>query len=306
MKNISSNLLYGILRIFAFLPLPLLFFFSDVFLYPIVYYVVGYRLKVVRANLKNSFPDKTNLELRKIEREFYHHFCDTFEETVRVLGMSEREARKRMVFTNPTLLTDFAKQGQGVLLVLGHYGNWEYLPFLFLDMLESGNQVGYSIYRPLKSAAFNHLYIKIRTHFGGPVITKTEAYRAIIRLRREGKAGVFGLVSDQSPSKSNLHYWTNFLNQETAILTGPERMAKQTGFAVVFVDVEKTSRGHYQATYNLITDNPKDTAENEITEKYARLMEKTILREPSYWLWTHKRWKHKRQQESEIKRELIA
>ena len=306
MKNISSILLYGILRIFAFFPLPVLFFFSDVFLYPIVYYVARYRLKVVRNNLKNSFPDKSKQELRKIEREFYHHFCDSFEETIRILGMSEKEARKRMVFTNPTFLDDFAKRGQGVLLVLGHYGNWEYLPFLFLDMLESGNQVGFSIYRPLKSAAFNHLYIKIRTHFGSSVITKSEAYRTIIRLRREGKAGAFGLVSDQSPSRSNLHYWTNFLNQETAILTGPERMAKQTGFAVVFLDMEKISRGHYQAAYKLITDKPLDTAENEITEKYARLMEKTILRQPSYWLWTHKRWKHKRQQVNEINGELIA
>ena len=120
----------------------------------------------------------------------------------------------------------------------------------------------------------------------------------MICLRREGKAAVFGLVCDQTPSEANLHYWTFFLNQDTPILTGPERMAKETGFAVVYADVEKTARGRYQTTYKLITDKPQETAAFEITEKYARLMENTILREPAYWLWTHKRWKHKHQFET--------
>lgn len=305
MKNISSALLYGIVRLYAFLPLPALFFFSDVFLYPLVYYVVRYRLKVVRKNLRNSFPEKTEKELRHIERKFYRHFCDSFQETIRILGMSEKEAKRRMVFKNPELVTDFAQKGQGVLLVLGHYGNWEYQPFLFMYMPKSENQVGYSIYRPLDNEAFDRLYQKIRTRFGGGIATKKETYRIVIRLRREGKSGVFGLVSDQTPSKANLHYWTNFLNQDTAILTGPERIAKQSGYAVVYVDVEKTGRGCYQTIYKLISDKPQETAEYEITEKYARLMEETILRDPACWLWTHKRWKHKHQPEATQENEKI-
>jgi len=297
-KRIFSGLLFGFVRLCAFLPLSVLFFFSDIFLYPIVYYVVRYRLKVVRKNLKNSFPEKTPKELHQIERKFYRHFCDTFQETIRILGMSPEEAKKRMVFKNPEMVTDFSKQQQGVLIVLGHYGNWEYQPFLFFYMLESGNQVGYSIYRPLKNEAFDQLYIRIRTRFQGGVATKSQAYRKLINLRHEGKAAVFGLVCDQTPSAANLHYWTPFLNQDTSILIGPERMAKQTGFAVVYADVEKTGRGRYRTTYELITDKPKETETFEITEKYARLMEKTILREPAYWLWTHKRWKHKHQLET--------
>lgn len=300
------EILCGFVKLMAFLPLPVLLFLSDILMYPLVYYIVRYRLNVVRGNLKNSFPEKTPKELNLIEKHFYRHFCDSFAETIRILGMSEQEAKKRMVLVNPQLVTDFAKHGQGILIVLGHYGNWEYQPVLFLALLESGNQIGYSVYRPLKNKAFDYLYMKIRTHFGGGVTTKNDAYRNIINLRRAGKAAVFGLVSDQTPSKTNLHYWTTFLNQDTAILTGPERMAKQTGFAVVYADVEKTGRGCYQTTYKLISDKPKETAEFEITEKYARLMEETILREPAYWLWTHRRWKHKHQQEIKTKGEIMA
>lgn len=291
-----ETVVYVLARMLAFLPLPFLFVLSDVFLYPLVYYVARYRLRVVRTNLKNAFPEKAVLELRKIERTFYRHFCDLFLETLRILCMSEREARKRVLFTNPEVLTDISRKGQGVLIVLGHYGNWEYQNFFYFDMLESGNSEGYSIYRPLKNKAFDRLFLKMRTKFGCNMITKNDSYRTVIRLRREGKSGVIGLISDQSPSGANLHYWTTFLNQETSILTGPERIAKQTDYAVIYADVEKRARGYYRTTFRLITDAPRETKENEITEKYVRLMEETILREPSYWLWTHKRWKHKRRE----------
>lgn len=294
MKKFYATLLYRVSRLYASLPMPILFLISDLLLFPVVYHLGRYRRKVVRKNLTNSFPEKSPLELKLIERRFYRHFCDNFQETVRVLAMSEKEAGERMVFVNPELLTSFADKGQGVLLVLGHYGNWEYQPFLFLHMLASGNQEGFNVYRPLKNYAFDELMKKIRSHFGGSNVTKNETYRTVIRLRKNGIAGVFGMVSDQSPSTANLNYWTNFLNQDTAILTGPERMAKQTGFAVVYSDVSKLSRGRYQTEFKVISEVPAETAEFEITEKYARLMEKTILRDPAYWLWTHKRFKHKR------------
>ena len=294
MKKFFCLIVYGFFRCVSLLPLSVLFFLSDIFVYPLIYHVVRYRLKVVRTNLKNSFPEMPEKDLRQIERRFYHHFCDSFSETIRILSMSKKEALKRMNFVNPEMVTDHTKKGQGVMVVLGHYGNWEYQPFLFFSMLESGNQQGFSVYRPLKNKVFDYLYMKIRTHFKGGIITKENTYRTIIRLRREGIAGVFGLVCDQSPSKANLHYWTTFLNQDTSILMGPERMAKKTGFAVVYADVTKLGRGHYQTRFTLISDNAQETPENDITERYARLMEKTILRDPAYWLWSHKRWKHKR------------
>jgi len=294
MKKFYTALLYGITRLYASLPMPVLFLISDLIFFPVVYHIGRYRRKVVRRNLQNSFPDFTPLELKRIERRFYRHFCDNFQETVRVLAMSEKEAKKRMVFVNPELLTSFAEKGQGVLLVLGHYGNWEYQPFLFPYIKASGLQEAFNVYRPLKNVAFDELMKKIRIHFGGSNVTKNETYRTVIRLRKKNTTGLFGMVSDQSPSRGNLIYWTTFLNQDTSVLTGPERMAKQTGFAVVYSDVSKTARGCYQSEFKVISDAPNETAEFEITEKYARLMEKTILKDPAYWLWTHKRWKHKR------------
>jgi KDO2-lipid IV(A) lauroyltransferase len=294
MKKFYAQALYLVSRLYASLPMPVLFLISDLILFPVVYHLGRYRRKVVRRNLTNSFPEMDSRELKRIERRFYRHFCDNVQETVRVLAMSEKEAAKRMRFVNPEVLTGFAQKGQGVLLVLGHYGNWEYQPFLFLHMVASGNQEGFNVYRPLKNHAFDELMKRIRTHFGGSNVTKNETYRTVVRLRKNGIAGVFGMVSDQSPSSGNLNYWTTFLNQDTSILTGPERMAKQTGFAVVYSDVRKTARGCYETEFQVISDDPTATAEFEITERYARKMEQTILREPAYWLWTHKRWKHKR------------
>jgi len=235
----------------------------------------------------------TDKQLRKIEKSFYHQFCDCFLESVRILSMSKKEALQRMKFLNPEVVTDFYERGQSVQVLVGHYGNWEFQTFFVFYELEKGNNEGFSVYMPLSNKAFNYLYMKIRTHFNGKIITKRSVFRTVIRLRQQGIAGVFGLVSDQSPSIADLNYWTNFLNQDTAMITGPERIAKQADMAVVYADVTKLSRGHYQTEFVLISDKPKSTAENEITEQYARLMEKTILRDPANWLWTHRRWKRK-------------
>jgi len=288
--------------LYASLPMPVLFLISDLIFFPVVYHIGRYRRKVVRRNLQNRFPDYSPLELKRIEHRFYRHFCDNFQETVRVLAMSQKEAKKRMVFVNPEVLTSFAEKGQGILLVLGHYGNWEYQPFLFSYLKANGLQESFNVYRPLKNVAFDELMKKIRVHFGGSNVTKNETYRTVVRLRKNGIAALFGMVSDQSPSKGNLIYWTTFLNQDTSILTGPERMAKQTGFAVVYSDVSKTARGCYQSEFKVISDAPNETAEFEITEQYARMMEQTILRDPAYWLWTHKRWKHKRPAQTNAER----
>jgi KDO2-lipid IV(A) lauroyltransferase len=298
MKSLKDTWLYYLLKPLSLLPMGCLFALSDGLIYPVVYHLVGYRRKVVRTNLSNAFPDWSEAERKHVEKRFYRHFCDSFMEMIKVLSMSSEEAGRRMRFLNAEVVTDFAAKNQGVLVVLGHYGNWEYQPFLFFHMLKHGNQQGYSVYRPLKSRAFDYLYQRIRTRFNGNVVTKEDTYRLVVRLRRDNIPGVFGLVSDQSPSRNNLNYWTSFLNQDTAILTGPERMARQTGFAIVFADVSKVKRGYYQTRYICLTDQPKAEPENALTERYARLMEASILRDPAYWLWTHKRWKHKRPEQT--------
>ena len=290
---------YLLLRGYAALPLPILFFFSDVLFFPIVYYIGRYRRKIVRQNLENSFPQYDLKQIIELERKFYHHFCDNFQETIHILAMSEKEARERSKFLNIEVLNRYLDQGKGVLVLMSHYGNWEYMPLIFLHMRDSSQ--GYSVYRPLKNEGFDALMKRVRTRFGGNNVTKNDTFRTIIKLRRENKAGAFGLISDQSPSKVNIHYWTKFLNQDTAILTGAERIAKQTGFIVLYADVVKVGRGLYETNLVVLTENPAETAEFELTERYARLMEKTIKRAPAYWLWTHKRWKFRKEEFDGIK-----
>lgn len=289
--------LYWWMFLHALLPFKVLYVFSD-FLYLIVYKLIGYRLKVVRQNLKNSFPDKTDSERKDIERRFYHHFCDYFVETVKLLHISDREAEKRITFKNTELVKDLMKDGNSCLMFLGHYGNWEWVPSITRHFTD-GEKLG-QIYKQLKSKAVDDLFLKIRSRFGSFGIEKAQTARAIVNFRRAKDRILIGFMADQIPSVRNIHYWTNFLSQDSAVFTGVERLAKQSGFSVTYLDVKKVSRGHYACEVKLISANPAIEEEFSITERYVREMEKTILRDPAYWLWTHRRWKYTREEVAEI------
>lgn len=293
-----SRLLYYILYVWmylhALLPFRVLYILSDI-LYFFVYKIAGYRLKVVRHNLEASFPEKTKHERLTIEREFYHHFCDYFVETLKLLHISDEEMQRRMQFNNVEQIKELMKDGNSALMYLGHYCNWEWVTSINLDFKEEGKVLG-EIYKPLKNKAMDELFLKIRSRFGSLAISKQDTFRVIVKLRNEGQQTLIGFMADQTPAWRNIHYWTPFLNQDTPVFTGVERIAKQTGFAVVYLDMEKIKRGYYKATVRLITDNPREEPENNITETYIRAMEKTILRNPAYWLWTHKRWKRTREE----------
>jgi KDO2-lipid IV(A) lauroyltransferase len=254
----------------------------------------------VRTNLFDSFPEKSKKELRAIEREFYHHFCDYFVETIKLLHISDEEMSKRMKFENMELVDELMKNGNSILMFLGHYCNWEWVTSINLNFKDKENVILAQIYKPLKNKAFDDLFLKIRSRFDSMGIPRYETLRAIVKLRRDKMQTMVGFMADQLPSINNIHYWTTFLNQDSAVFTGVERIAKQTGFAVVYLDMQKESRGHYRATVRLISDNPAEDPEFKITETYIRAMEKTILRKPAYWLWTHKRWKRSRQEVAEM------
>ena len=277
----------------ALLPFSLLYILSDV-LYFFVYKVAGYRLKVVKRNLAFSFPEKTDKERLAIEKEFYHHFCDYFVETIKLLHISDKEMQKRMKFENMELVKELMKDGNSSLMFLGHYCNWEWVTSINLQFRNEDKLLG-EIYRPLKNKAMDDLFLKIRSRFGPLAIAKQDTLRTIVKLRKEGQQILIGFMADQTPSLPNIHYWTPFLNQDTPVFTGVERIAKQTGFSVVYLDMEKVKRGYYKGTVRLISDKPKAEPEYSITESYIRAMEKTILRNPAYWLWTHKRWKRTRE-----------
>ncbi|MFR9166890.1 MAG: lysophospholipid acyltransferase family protein [Dysgonomonas sp.] len=289
--KITYCLMYAWMYLHALLPLKVLYVLSDI-LYFLTYKVIGYRKKVTRKNLKNSFPDKSQKELLQLEKEFYHHFCDYIVETIKLLHISDKEMQQRIVFNNIEVIKDRMKDGNSCLLFLGHYGNWEWVPAITLQF--DPNVVTGQIYRPLKNKAFDEIFLKIRKRFGSVGIAKNDTLRKIVQFKRDRIQTVIGFMSDQTPSKNNIHYWTTFLNQDTAVYTGVERIAKQTGFFVVYLDMAKVSRGKYVCDCKLISEKPKEEPEFAITERYIREFEKTILRNPAYWLWTHNRWKYKK------------
>lgn len=290
--KLQYALLYGWVKLHALLPMGALYVLSDIF-YLVIYRLVRYRLKVVRRNLAASFPEKTAKELRALERGFYRHFADYVVETIKLAHISLAEVKRRAVIENPEIIDRLMEEGHScILLLMGHFGNWEWYSGSTTYFADSRI---YQIYRPLNNKAFDQLFIHLRTRFDSFLIKKNDTVRDVIRLKQDKTRSVVIFIADQTPSPANLHFWTNFLHQDTPFLTGPERMARKLDLPVVFLDVKPVRRGYYTLTMELLTKQAKQTPEGWITEQYARMMERMILRRPEGWLWTHKRWKHKRQ-----------
>ncbi len=290
MQKVFYLLLFAFVRLHALLPMRILYMISDI-LYPVIYYVAGYRRKVVRQNLQRCFPEKSEKERLIIEKRFYRHFSDYIVESIKQASISKEEVLSRAEFTNLELIEQWSEKGRSGILMLGHYGNWEW--FSSINFRFENLQFG-QVYRPLKNKVMDKLFLQIRSVYGAINIEKNKTMRELLRLKSENKQVIIAFLSDQTPSTNNLIYWTHFLNQDSSILVGAERIAKKADFDVFYLDIQKKGRGKYVGEFKLIAENPKTTAEFEITEKYARLMEETILRDPAYWLWSHRRWKHSR------------
>ncbi|MCD7937291.1 MAG: lysophospholipid acyltransferase family protein [Tannerellaceae bacterium] len=292
----GNKILYGFLfvwvKLHALLPMRVLYILSDI-LYVFIYKIGKYRRKVVRNNLAESFPEKTSGELFTLEKEFYHHFCDYIVETIKLAHISFEEIKKRAFLKNPELIEQTIDQHGTIFMLMGHYGNWEW--FSHATGLFPETKI-YQIYRPLNNQAMDRLFIYLRTRFGSVGIKKHETVRDIIRLKREKKRAGVIFIQDQSPGAGE-HYWTQFLHQDTAFFTGAERIATRQNIPVLFLDVQKEKRGYYSVEMVMMTPTPQNTSEHQITEEYVRRLEKMILRNPAYYLWTHKRWKLKRPQE---------
>ena len=260
-------------------------------MYFFVCYILRYRRKVITDNLKNSFPEKSDEEIHKIRKEFYSHFCDTFIETIKLWTISEEEMKKRCKFLNPEIFDRYKEQNKNVITILGHYGNWEWLTSFAI--WRDANYL--PVYKPLHNQVFDQMFLKIRKRFGAIPVAKDDTLRTMIRYRNEKKLSATVLIGDQTPKKKSISYWTKFLNQDTAILIGTERIAKKLDQAVVFIKMNKIKRGYYEVDLIPLFDNPKETAEFEISEKHTRVLEDIIKENPAYWLWSHKRWKHKKE-----------
>lgn len=283
------NLLYAIGWIVTLLPLRILYIFSDIF-YPIIYYIIGYRKTVVRTNIKKSFPEKNEKELRRIEHHFYRFFCDLFVESMYEIHISENEIKRRFKFINFESVTQQCAEGKSVMIMTAHYGNWEWgMNFpLFLPKEIMTCQ----IYKKLSNRQFDIFMYKLRGKFGGINVEKRDLLRTMLRLKSESNHGLYLMISDQTPAEKKIHYRTKFLNQDTPTLTGTEQLARKFNYPVYYAETKRIKRGYYRCELIPISINSAETAEFEITEKYMQLLEKTIETQPEYWLWSHRRWKH--------------
>ena len=255
-----------------------------------MYYGFGYRKQVIRTNLKNSFPEKTEAEIIKIEKKFYHFFCDMTLETFKTLTISKEKMLKRCTLdpSAAKVLGQLATDNQSAIIVMGHQGNWEWAGNTF--SLTCKQQL-YVIYHPLTNPYFNGLICRMRERFGSKLIPMKDTFKEVIRNRNELTATAF--IADQSPNPVKAH-WMNFLNQDTSVFTGTEKIALKMKYPIVFVSVERLSRGFYTLKAELLQSPPYDEIEGQITETHTRRLEKEIIAHPETWLWSHNRWKHKR------------
>ncbi|WP_044117768.1 lysophospholipid acyltransferase family protein [Alkaliflexus imshenetskii] len=278
--------IYPFLRGVALLPMFLLYRIADIFFLLVL--VTGYRKRVVTDNLKRAFPSASSVEIRKIRMRFYQHFCDLFVETIALQHNPVKRVQKRVKVINPEVMQKCIEEGKDVVAVLGHYGNWEWVPVASLTF----NALGLSVYRPLKNPYFDKFMLGLRSGFGSVNVPLKQTAREIVNLKRSNKRFALGLISDQSPSKYELHYWTTFLNENTSVILGPEKMARLADAQVVYWQMKKLKRGRYEITFIPFPGDVKKSADYEITEWHVRLLERQILDKPEYWLWSHKRWKY--------------
>lgn len=281
-------LTYATLWLLSLLPLRALYVLSDL-IYLLVYHVAGYRKRLVRRHLADSFPEKSEAERRRIERAFYRWFCDYLVETVKLLTISHSQIRRRMVFKGTEIIDEIVESGQSCALYLGHYCNWEWITSMPLWVSPKA-QCG-QIYHALENADFDRIFLTLRQRMGAVCIPMAETLRRLAAYRQQKQPVVIGYISDQVPFWNNIHHWLTFLHHDTPVLTGTERLARTAGHAVLYVDITRPRRGYYEAEIKLIARDPRQTKDYELTDAYFRMLEASIRRAPQYWLWTHNRWK---------------
>ena len=289
MVKIADRILfYVVLKPLSYLPLGILYFFSDIVSF-LTFYLVRYRRKVVQQNLKRAFPSKSIKELKQIERQFYRHFVDFIFESIKSVSISSKEVLKRTSIKNPELLDELFNQDKNVIVTCGHYNNWE---FYSLSLPELTKYTTYSLYQPLKNEFYDQILFDSRTRYGMQLIATKDIVPFFSASNNEKKMVI--IVNDQSPSNLNAAHWNTFLNQETGWNIGPEKLAKKYDYTVLFGHSKKVKRGYYEVEFELITESPSSTSLGEITDAYTQLLETLIQENPQFWLWSHKRWKHQR------------
>jgi KDO2-lipid IV(A) lauroyltransferase len=288
MQLLLYIILYPFLFFLSILPFRVIYLLSDL-VYFFVYYIFGYRKKVVRQNLALAFPEKTSSERKKIERDFYRHFSDLFMEMIKAFHLSGKQMQERMKFKNVDLLNKISKQNRHIILVGGHYGNWEWI--FYLARLTYAQPIG--TYLKINNKYFEKFTLKNRKRFGGELIETKKLREVLKTYKNSEKPFLLGLLADQSPQLHRAKYWRKFLGIDVPVFVGPEELAKQYNAAVVFLKIRKIKRGFYEAEFEEITQEPSRFPDYEITDSYLKKLEILIKENPSFYLWTHNRFKHK-------------
>lgn len=290
MKQIGAYLFIALSWLLSKSPNFLLYGLAD-FLYVVLYYIIGYRKKVVFKNLRNSFPKKSDTEINNIAKKFFHHLSDTFIENIALITMSKKRILKLVKIEEGDIAKELYKKNKSIIAVTGHYGNWEV--FLVLPLLSPHQVLG--VYKPLNNKFFDKLFYKMREKFGAIPVTMHDSYKTVLEYKRNNKLILLGLIADQRPHKKEGNYWTTFLNQETNVFLGPEKFAKKLNASVMFLYLEKVKRGKYIFKSHLLFEDISNCTDNEITDTYLKFLEKLIIDKPELYLWSHNRWKFKKE-----------
>lgn len=289
MQLLAFVLIYPFLWLVSILPFRLLYVVSDG-LYVFLYHIVGYRRKTVMNNLELVFPEKSNAERKRIAKRFYHHLCDMILEAIKSINISVDDMKARFKFTNIEIIKDYENRKQSIALMCAHYGSWEWI--FILQAYTS--HLTFAIYKRLNNKYFDKLVRKIRARYDSYLITTKESIDVLKENKAKGLLTINGFAADQSPKKYKAYHWTKFMGIEVPVHTGAEMISKKLDMPMVFFSVKRVKRGFYETTFQTLTDSPKDYDDYVITDKFMALVERQIYEAPEYYLWTHKRWKHRR------------
>ena len=274
------------------LPLSVLYGIADWVLFPVMYYIVHYRRRLVYNNLRNAFPDKSKNERKVIARNFYHQFCDTIVESIYGYRCSDEEMRQRVVFEGMEDVNRLVNEAGGGIFMLAHFGNWEWMASI--QQWISPGVTELNVYRKLKNRSMDRLMLALRAKRGGACVEKQRILREMVRYRSLKQPVTVGLLSDQKPRPEVTRTWINFLHQDTGFLDGGEVLGKKFGYPVFYLYITSQERGYYRVQMKTLAAAPAETRDGEITLAYAKILEQNITEQPHLWLWTHNRWKYKR------------
>lgn len=287
MDAVVFYLVYSLVWLITWLPMRVLYILADLH-FILNYYVIGYRKKVVFNNLKNSFPEKSEEELKIIQKKFYRHFSDISIEIAALLHLKEKDMKRHCTFKNLDVLDRLYQEGKSVTAIMGHYGNWEW-------QSEIGRLTKFrslAIYKPLSNAHFDRYMVRLRQKFGLEAVSMSRIYRELSEAKRAGQQTLTFFIADQSPMRHNIKLWIDFLNQKTGVFLGADKISKKLNNAIVFFKMKKIKRGKYEVEIIPLFEDLKTVEENEITLRHTAILEEMIREQPEYWLWSHRRWKH--------------